>query len=121
MSGDHAFALELFEGLGAVRVKRMFGGAGLYLGEVMFALIHDGVIYLKTDETLRAALKEAGATSWMYAERRGPRAGVPQETSYWSLPDFALDDPEEAAGWARRALAVATARKSAKPARKRKS
>ena len=41
MSGFHAFVVELFAGLGPVRIRRMFGGAGVYAGEVMFALIDD--------------------------------------------------------------------------------
>lgn len=85
----------------------MFGGVGLYAGGAMFALIDDDRVFLKTDETLRADLAAAGSESWIYTERKGPKAGVPQQTSYWSLPDAATDDPDEACAWARRALAVA--------------
>ena len=35
---------ELFAAFGAVLVRRMFGGAGIYAGETMFALVHDGVL-----------------------------------------------------------------------------
>ena len=110
-AADLAFAEDLFSGLGQVQARRMFGGAGLYAGGVMFALIDEGRIYLKTDAALQADLAAAGAVSWIYAERRGPKAGVPVETSDWSLPEPALDDPDEACAWARRALAVAEAKK----------
>jgi TfoX/Sxy family transcriptional regulator of competence genes len=30
------------------RTKKMFGGIGVFSGDVMFALIHDGVVYLKS-------------------------------------------------------------------------
>ena len=116
-----AFAVDLFSDLGPVEARRMFGGAGLYAGAVMFGLIDDEVIYLKVDGALRADLAAAGSRSWIYAERKGPRAGIAQETSYWSLPDSALDDPEEACAWGRRALAVAEALKAAKPVRKKRS
>jgi len=119
-AADLAFAADLFSGLGRVEPRRMFGGAGLYAGGVMFALVDDGRIYLKTDEPLQADLKAAGAVAWIYAERKGPKAGIAQETSYWSLPESALDDPEEACDWARRALAVAQARKAAAPSRRRR-
>ena len=33
---------ELFHAFGPVLVKRMFGGYGVYCGEVMFALVADG-------------------------------------------------------------------------------
>jgi TfoX/Sxy family transcriptional regulator of competence genes len=34
----------LFAAFGTVKVRRMFGGAGIYAEETMFALVHDGVI-----------------------------------------------------------------------------
>lgn len=97
----------------------MFGGAGLYVGGVMFGLIDDGRFYLRTDEGLKSDMAAAGAVAWIYTERKGPKAGIPHETSYWSLPESALDDPEEAADWGRRALAIAQARKTAGPQRRR--
>jgi DNA transformation protein len=117
-AADMAFARDLLADLGPVETRRMFGGVGLYAGKVMFGLIDDGRIYLKTDAALKGDLAAAGAESWLYTERKGPMAGIPQETSYWSLPESALDDPEEACGWARRALAVAAANKAAAPRRK---
>jgi DNA transformation protein len=98
----------------------MFGGAGLYADGVMFGLIDDDVIYLKVDEILKADLTAAGARSWIYTERKGPKAGIPQETSYCSLPESASDDPEEACAWGLRSLAVARAIKAAKPVRPRR-
>src|SRR5580704_16428018 len=119
-AADLAFAEDLFSGLGAVKARRMFGAAGLYADAVMFGLIDEGRIYLKTDAALQADLEAAGAVAWIYTERQGPKAGVSQETSYWSLPESALDDPEEACAWARRALAIAEAKKAAAPARRRR-
>jgi DNA transformation protein len=116
MSGFHAFVEELFAGFGPVRIKRMFGGAGIYAGETMFGLIDDETIYLKTDEALKAELAAECSAGWIYS--RAP--GKWEETSYWRLPETALDDPDEAAAWARKALAVAAAKASGKrPRRKR--
>jgi DNA transformation protein len=114
-----AFAVDLFSDMGRVEARRMFGGAGLYAGGVMFGLIDDDVIFLKVDEALKAELAAAGSHSWIYTERKGPKAGIPQETSYWSLPESALDDPEEACTWALRSLAVAQAIRAAKPLRRK--
>ncbi len=101
MSEDAAaLARVLLEAMGGFRVKRMFGGLGLFAGDVMFGLIDEGLIYLKTDPQLEADLRAAGARPWLYAERRGPRAGITVETSYLSLPDEAYDDPDEACRWA---------------------
>ena len=121
MSEDGAaLARELFEAMGGFHVKRMFGGLGLFAGDVMFGLIDEGLIYLKTDPELEADLRAAGAQPWLYAERRGPRAGITVETSYLSLPDAAYDDPDDACRWAERAHAVAEAARETRRPRGRK-
>jgi DNA transformation protein len=117
MSGFNDFVVELLEGLGPVRIRKMFGGAGVYAGEVMFGLIDDDALYLKTDEALRAELQAAGSTPWVYS--RAP--GKWEETSYWRLPEPALDDPDEAVAWARKSLAVAEAKAAANPKRTRRT
>jgi DNA transformation protein len=114
------YAVDLFSGMGGVSARRMFGGAGLYAHGVMFALIDDDRIYLKVDEALKAELVAQGSQAWIYTEKKGPKAGVPQETSYWSLPDPACEDPDEACAWGRRALAVASAIKASAPSRRRR-
>jgi len=111
---------ELFDRMAGFRIKRMFGGLGLFAGEVMFGLIDEGQIYLKTDAALEADLRAAGAQPWLYTERRGPRAGITVETSYLSLPDEAYDDPDEACRWAEKALAVAAAVRETRRPRGRK-
>ena len=115
-----AFARDLFSGMGMVEVRRFFSEAGLYAGSVMFGLIADGRIYLKTDEALRAEMAAAGGSPWLFAPPRGPGAGVLQETSYMSLPSASEDDPEEACAWGRRALAVAERARNAGPKRRRR-
>jgi DNA transformation protein len=42
------------------------------------------------------------------------------DLGYVSLPSTALDDPDEAVIWGRKALAVARAKAAARPVRKRK-
>ena len=120
MSGFADFVVELFEGLGQVRIRRMFGGMGVYAPSshdkgVMFALIDDEVIYLKTDDALKAELMAEGSAPWVYS--RAP--GKWEETSYWRLPERALDDPDEAVGWARKAVAVAFAKAAEKKPRRK--
>jgi DNA transformation protein and related proteins len=104
-----AFVEELFAGLGGVRIKRMFGGAGVYAQGQMFALLADDVIYLKVDDALKAALAQEGSSPFVWAPESGPQAGKRVEMGYWRLPEAAFDDPDLACMWARRALAVAAA------------
>jgi len=109
---DEAYLRDLFAGVGALTIRRMFGGAGVYVDGVMFAAIMDGALHIKTDETLAAELKQLGSRPFIFTASRGPNAGRPVEMSYWRLPETAFDDPEDATSWGRRALAVA--RKKAK-------
>lgn len=113
------FVPELFEQMGPVRVRRMFGGAGVFAQGRMFALIAEDVIYLKVDEALKARLLAAGSTGpFLWKPESGPKAGQTFEMGYWRLPDSAMDDPDDAAKWGKAALKVALA--AAAPKRKRK-
>lgn len=51
-----AFVLEQLDPLAPIASKRMFGGVGLYAGDLFFALIAGDVLYLKADEATRDAL-----------------------------------------------------------------
>lgn len=117
---------DLFAGVGPVAVKRMFGGAGLYLDDACFALVVDQQIMMRGDDDLGPDFESAGSEQWVYENaKRGPVA-----MPYWRLPESALDDPDEAARWAERSLiparkaaaekAAAKARKSARAAEKSK-
>jgi len=68
---------------------------------------------------LKAELREEGSAPFVWAPRNGPRAGEQVEMSYWGLPDSALDDPDEAVRWGKKALAIAVAKAKAKPAKKK--
>jgi DNA transformation protein len=84
-------------------VRRLFGGAGIYAGGTMFALVHEGVIYLKADEQNAQAFDDEQLGPFTYT-RRGESASL---SSYRRMPDRLYDDPDELADWARAALAAA--------------
>jgi DNA transformation protein len=113
---------DLFSAFGPVAVRRMFGGAGIYADGVMFALVADGVIYLKADERNAPAFEREKLPPFTYTTKNGKRGVM----SYRRMPERLYDDPEELAAWARDALAAARrgeARKAAvtRKATKRKS
>lgn len=90
---DIAFATDLFCELGAVTSRKMFGGICLYQDGTVFALMSsEGRLYLKTPPDIAAELCAAGADQF-------------HNMPYWSLPEAALDDPQEACTLALRALA----------------
>jgi len=94
---------ELFAEFGPVSVRRMFGGAGIFVGERMIALVSREVIYLKADAETIPAFEQEGLAPFSYASKAGER----KLTSYWRMPDRLYDDPEELARWASAAHAVA--------------
>ncbi len=116
----HAFVAELFAGVGPVIIRRMFGGAGVFCEGIMFALLADDVIYLKADAALRRELLAQGSAPFIWTR---PSDGRQIDLGYVSLPTVALDEPDEAARWARRALGIARSLKRAarRPTRRRTS
>ena len=91
---------ELFEGLGPVSIRRMFGGKGVYFDGVIIAVVLRGELMLKGDGEVAADYEAAGGRHWVSTHsRHGKEVAMP----YWSAPDSALDDPDEMAMWARRA------------------
>jgi DNA transformation protein len=103
------YVVDQLAGLGPVRMKRMFGGAGLYLGELMFAIIDEARLYFRTTPASASAYESRGAKPFE------PWAGHVMK-GYWEVPAEVLDDADQAVDWAKRA--VADARMLKKPTRK---
>lgn len=107
----HTYVEDLFAQLGRIRIRKMFGGAGVYSGEDMFALIDKDRIYVKSDDDLKAHLESEGGEPF---EWTNPNTGKTMKMSYVSLPENAVDDREEASSWGRKALDVAIQARRAK-------
>jgi DNA transformation protein len=97
------FLKDQLASLGAVTVRRMFGGAGVYCGGVMFALVADDTLYLKADEASRRDFEAEGLEPFTYRAKGGRSAVM----SYWRAPERLYDEPEQMLAWAQKALAVA--------------
>ncbi|ASY68948.1 TfoX/Sxy family protein [Sinorhizobium fredii] len=104
---DNAAIEEMFETLGPISIRRMFGGKGIYCDGVILAVEVGGEILLKGDSETVAELEEAGARQWAYDGK-----GKPVKMPYWSIPDSAYDDPDEMARWVK--LAYSAARRTKK-------
>ncbi len=102
-----AFVQEIFEPFGPVRIRAMFGGAGVYAdladGPVMFALIAFETLYFKVDDGNRPAFEEAGMEPFTYEAKDGKAMTM----SYYRCPDDLLEDPQALKGWAMEALDAA--------------
>jgi len=97
---------ELFAPFGAVEVKRMFGGAGVYAEGLCFAIESGGEVFLKVDAETEPAFTAAAASPFVYSAK-----GKPMTTSFWRLPSAAYDEPDGLRRWA--ALGVEAARRAA--------
>ncbi len=93
---------DVFSGMGAISAKRMFGGHGLYFDSLMFALVADGVVYLKADAENASQFEALGLGKFHY-EKGGKLMAI----SYYQAPDDLFDDQELAAQWARRSWEAA--------------
>jgi len=107
------FLAEQLERLGPVRFRGMFGGAGVYLDDLMFGLIFDETLYFKVDDRNRADFE---------AEDKGPFTfemtdGSTGSLHYYEVPERLYDDPDELVQWARKAMDVMRAVKAEKLAR----
>jgi DNA transformation protein len=111
-----AYILEQLFPLGSVRAKRMFGGYGVYLEEVFFAIIVDDTLYLKADDGNRGYFEALDLRPFRYQSK-----GKELTMSYYPLPDEALEDREEMLVWARRSIEAALRAVSHKAGSRRKS
>lgn len=108
---DAAEIAELFAPVGPVAVKRMFGGFGIYLDGVIFALQVDGEIMLKGDAATLPDYDAAGMRQWVY-EMKGRAGAMP----YWRMPDACFDDETELRRLSALALAAGRRHEAAKRA-----
>jgi DNA transformation protein and related proteins len=96
-----------------VRSRRMFGGIGLYAGELFIGVIDDDVLYLKVDDTTRGEYEARGMPAFR------PHAGAPS-MNYNQLPEEVLEDLETLRLWTLRAIDAARRAKGRAKGKKRK-
>lgn len=93
---------DVFIRFGTIATRRMFGGYGIYYKSLMFGLVVDETLYLKTDKTTIQLFTDRELEPFSY-ERKGQTVLL----SYYRAPDEIFDDPETAAIWAERAYQAA--------------
>lgn len=94
----------------------MFGAYGLYQGEAFFAILDEGRLFFKTDVQSQADYVARGMDPFTYESK-----GKVMTMSYHEVPPDVLENREELAAWARRAIQIAAdRRKSQKSSRRNK-
>lgn len=108
--------VDMLAPIGPVSARRMFGGAGLYSNDVMFAIIDDDALYLKGNEASAAKFEAEGCGKFTYDGK-----SKPVSMSYWRAPERLFDDPDELVAWARDAITASQAKKRASASGRRKT
>jgi DNA transformation protein and related proteins len=106
---------DIFEPVGKVTLRRMFGGHGIYAHGIIFALEINGEIWLKADDINRPALESQGSKPFTYEKKTGKVAAM----SYWLMPEECHEDADALIIAARAALDAAVRAQSKKSAPRR--
>jgi DNA transformation protein len=99
--------LDLMAAVGEVRARAMFGGYGIYLGGIMFAIVVDDRLYLKADNATRRAFSDRSLDSFSYVAR-----GRTITMQYYEAPAEVFESAEAMQNWVRPALDCAVRQKS---------
>ena len=79
----------------------MFGGVGIYSGDLFFALMADDTLYFKVDDSNRPEFEARGMEPFR------PYGDEGEVMQYYCVPEDLLEDPELLGQWAERAIGVA--------------
>ena len=105
-----SYVVDLMQSIGPVYAKSMFGGHGIFLDGLMFALIADSVLYLKVDMETVNEFIDRDLEAFTYNKK-----GKQFKMRYYQAPDEALEDSETMNLWANNAYSVALRAASLKP------
>ena len=99
--GFLAFVEDQLSPIVELRSRRMFGGVGLYAGDLFFALIADDVLYLKVDDHNRPDFEERGLEPFR------PFGDDAKPMQYYEVPGDLLEDGEALRPWVEKSVEVA--------------
>jgi DNA transformation protein len=93
------FVLDQLSELPNLRARGMFGGFGLYSGNVFFGIISDDVLYFKTNEVTCKQYREAESDCFRPSEKQVLK-------NYYEVPADVLEECEILLEWAREAIGI---------------
>jgi len=96
------YVVELMAGWATVSARKMFGGYGLYREGLMFALIVEDELFLKTDKVNMVQFEREGCHPFVYQSKARS-----VQLSYWSAPAASLDSLVEMGEWCQSAYGSA--------------
>lgn len=93
------FVMDLLAELPDLRSRAMFGGHGLYQGEVFFGIVYKGRLYFKTNQDTRLKFEAEGMEPFKPSNKQTLK-------NYYEVPPDLLEDGERLIEWAREAEKV---------------
>ena len=116
MSVSHSFRTFTLDQLQrctpGIRARNMFGGVGIYAGDLFFALIASDTLYLKVDDTTRPKFVSGGLQPFR------PYGEDGEVMQYYEVAAEVLEDVDALREWVENAIGVARrARRSKNPGR----
>ena len=93
-----------------VRARSMFGGFGIYAGDLFFALIANDTLYFKVDDSNRPDFVKLGMKPFQ------PYGEGSEGMKYYQVPDDLLEDPDALRPWVDKSVAVAAHKRKDKKA-----
>jgi DNA transformation protein len=102
------FALDQLSGVSGLSARAMFGGIGLYAGDVFFGIIASDILYLKVDDSNRREYEAAGSRAFR------PFADRAMAMPYYEVPVGVLESADTLAAWARTSIRIASTKKAPK-------
>lgn len=73
-------SMKLFEALGTIKSRSMFGGFGLFADETMFALVVNNQLHIRADQQTSSDFETQGLKPYVYKKR-----GFPVVTKYYAI------------------------------------
>lgn len=104
------YVLEKLEPHGPIKARAMFGGYGIYYGDVMFALIADNELYFRVDQESEKAFIEYSSKRFVYDGMKNKAVSLP----YFTLPEEILESYTELPRWIETAYKTALKHKKVK-------
>ena len=82
-------SMALFEPLGTIKSRSMFGGFGIFADDIMFALVVNDKLHIKLGKSYSLHFEDKNSKPHIYRRR-----GFPSVTKYHSVPEHLWETPD---------------------------
>jgi DNA transformation protein len=108
------YVLEQMAFIHGLNARAMFGGYGIYQDGIIFAIIVDDMLYLKTNGQTQADFEAKGLRPFSYTAR-----GKTMTMQYYEAPAEVFEEADAMRYWTDKALQAALVSNAGKSGRKR--